>query len=83
VLESLDKAWKILGKIFVECDTRQRSLGELYIDNDLFVEYFCQALGKDFFAECHLVLGKEKSPSRRQMTETLPIATAHRDDRQQ
>jgi hypothetical protein len=33
---------------------------------------FCRALGKDF-AECHLVLGKEKSLSRRQVTVTEPL----------
>jgi hypothetical protein len=37
---------------------------------------FCRTLDKDF-TECHLVLSKEKSPSRRQVTvtETLPSAT--------
>jgi hypothetical protein len=29
-----------LGKVFVECDTRQRKLGEQYISNDFFAEYF-------------------------------------------
>jgi hypothetical protein len=33
---------------------------------------FCRALGKEF-AECHLTLGKEKSPSRRQVTVTDPL----------
>jgi hypothetical protein len=29
-----------LGKHFAECNTRQRTLGELYIGNGLFAEYF-------------------------------------------
>jgi hypothetical protein len=33
---------------------------------------FCRALGKEF-AECLLTLGKEKSPSRRQVTVTDPL----------
>jgi hypothetical protein len=40
VLEALGKARKTLGKVFVECNTRQRTLGELYIGNGLFAEYF-------------------------------------------
>jgi hypothetical protein len=32
----------------------------------------CRALGKEF-VECHLTLGKEKSPSRRQVTVTDPL----------
>jgi hypothetical protein len=28
------------GECFTECDTQQRKLGELYIGNDFFVEYF-------------------------------------------
>jgi hypothetical protein len=42
---------------------------------------FCRALGKDF-AECHLALGKEKSPSRRQVTVTDPLPSAFCDTRQ-
>jgi hypothetical protein len=37
---SLDKAWKTLDKVFAECDSRQRSLSELYIGNSFFDEYF-------------------------------------------
>jgi hypothetical protein len=59
VSETHDKGYFTLGKGFAECNTRQRTLGELYIGNNLFAEYFCRALGKDF-AECHLELGKEK-----------------------
>jgi hypothetical protein len=33
------KARKTLGKVFAECNTRQRTLGELYIGNSLFAEY--------------------------------------------
>jgi hypothetical protein len=40
VSEALDKAWKRLGEDFADCDTRQRKLGELYIGNDFFAEYF-------------------------------------------
>ena len=42
---------------------------------------FCRALGKDF-AECHLALGKEKSPSRRQVTVTDPLSSAFCGTRQ-
>jgi hypothetical protein len=41
---------------------------------------FCRALGKDF-AECHLVLGKLKSPSRRQVTVTEPLPSVGLDTR--
>jgi hypothetical protein len=40
VTEALGKAWKTLDEGFAECDTRQRELGELYIGNDFFAEYF-------------------------------------------
>jgi hypothetical protein len=40
VSESLGKGYFTLGKGFAECNTRQRTLGELYIDNNLFAEYF-------------------------------------------
>jgi hypothetical protein len=40
VPEALGKARKTLGKVFAECDTRQRDLGEQYIGNDFFAEYF-------------------------------------------
>jgi hypothetical protein len=60
VFKALGKALKTLGEGFAECDTQPRKLGELYIDND-------------FFAECHSVLGKEKLPSRRQVTMTEPV----------
>jgi hypothetical protein len=40
VSEALGEAWKTLGEGFAECDTRQRELGELYIGNDFFAEYF-------------------------------------------
>jgi hypothetical protein len=38
---------------------------------------FYWALGKDF-AECHSVLGKEKSSSRRQVTTMEPVPSTHR-----
>jgi hypothetical protein len=40
VSQTLGKARKTLGKGFAECNTRQRTLGELYIGNGLFSEYF-------------------------------------------
>jgi hypothetical protein len=72
VSEALGKAWKTLGKDFAECDTRQRKLGELYIGNNFFAEYFLSGLCKNF-TECHPVLGKEKPPSRRQVTVMDPV----------
>jgi hypothetical protein len=42
-LSSADKVQKALDKLFDECDSRQRSLGELYIRSSFFVEYFCRA----------------------------------------
>jgi hypothetical protein len=44
VSEALDKDWKTLGEGFAECDTRQRKLGELYIDNYFFAEYFLSGM---------------------------------------
>jgi hypothetical protein len=38
---------------------------------------FYRAFGKDF-AECHSVLGKEKSPSRRQVTAMESVPSAYR-----
>jgi hypothetical protein len=40
VSQTLGKGYFTLGKGFVECNTRQRTLGELYIGNSLFAEYF-------------------------------------------
>ena len=42
---------------------------------------FCRAFGKEF-AECHLVLGKEKSTSRRQVTVTDPLPSVFFGTRQ-
>jgi hypothetical protein len=42
---------------------------------------FCRALGKEF-AECHLTLDKEKSPSRRQVTVTDPLPSVFFGNRQ-
>jgi hypothetical protein len=39
---------------------------------------FCRALDKDF-AECHLVLGKEKSSSQCQVAVIEPLSSALRD----
>jgi hypothetical protein len=40
VSQTLGKDYFTLGKGFAECNTRQRTLGELYIGNSLFAEYF-------------------------------------------
>jgi hypothetical protein len=40
VSQALGKGYFTLGKDFAECNTRQRMLGELYIGNNLFAEYF-------------------------------------------
>jgi hypothetical protein len=40
VSQTLGKGYFTLGKGFTECNTRQRTLDELYIDNGLFAEYF-------------------------------------------
>ena len=40
VSKTLGKGYFTLGKGFAECNTRQRTLGELYIGNSLFAEYF-------------------------------------------
>jgi hypothetical protein len=40
VSQTLGKGYFTLGKGFAECNTRQRTLDELYIGNSLFVEYF-------------------------------------------
>jgi hypothetical protein len=69
VSKTIGKALKTFGKGFIECDTRQRKLDELYIGNGLFAEYFLSGT-QQRLAECHLVLGKEKSQSRRQVTGT-------------
>jgi hypothetical protein len=54
-------------------NTRQRTLGELYIGNGLFAEYFLS---------CHLTLGKEKSLSRCQVTVTDPLPSVSFGTRQ-
>jgi 5-formaminoimidazole-4-carboxamide-1-beta-D-ribofuranosyl 5'-monophosphate synthetase len=40
VSEALDKARKTLSEGFAECDTRQREIDELYIDNNFSADYF-------------------------------------------
>jgi hypothetical protein len=40
VSQTHGKGYFTLGKGFAECNTRQRTLGELYIGNSLFAEYF-------------------------------------------
>jgi hypothetical protein len=60
----LCRVLEALGKVFAECNTRQRTLGELYIGNDLFAEFFLSGTrqrkvavivpsdGDGSFAEC-------------------------------
>jgi hypothetical protein len=38
--QALCRVPEALGKVFAECDTRQRELGEQYIGNGFFAEYF-------------------------------------------
>jgi hypothetical protein len=40
VSQTLGKAWKTLSEGFPDYDNRTRKLGELYIANIFFVEYF-------------------------------------------
>jgi hypothetical protein len=40
VSQTLGKGYFTLGKGFAECNTWQRTLGELYIGSGLFAEYF-------------------------------------------
>jgi hypothetical protein len=66
VSQTLGKGYFTLGKCFAECNTRQRTLGELYIGNSLFAEYFLSGTrqrkvtvtapsdGDRSFAECLL-----------------------------
>jgi hypothetical protein len=82
VSETLDKAWKTLGEVFAEYDTRQISLDELYIDNGFFAEYFLSDTWKRLYRVSLGILGKEKSPSRRQVTATGDCVKCHSDTRQ-
>jgi hypothetical protein len=77
VPEALGKAWKTLGKVFAECDTRQIELSKYYIGNGFFTEYFLSG-----FAECQKVLDKEKWLSRRRVTETAPLPSVLGDTQQ-
>jgi hypothetical protein len=69
------KAWKTIDEDFAtlgkegsaNCTSATASLPST----------FYQALGKDF-AECHQLLDKEKSPSRRPVTATEPVLSVHR-----
>src|SRR5688500_7096744 len=66
VSHTLGKGYSTLGKGFAECNTPQRTLGELYIGNILFAEYFLSGTrqrkvtvtapsdGDGSFAECLL-----------------------------
>jgi hypothetical protein len=66
VSETHGKGYFTLGKGFAECNTRQRTLDELYIGNSLFAEYFLSGTrqrkvtvtapsdGDGSFAECLL-----------------------------
>jgi hypothetical protein len=46
VYEALGNVYKALDEVFAECDTWQKSLGEMYIDNGFFVKFFCRSIGK-------------------------------------
>jgi hypothetical protein len=62
-------AWKILGEIFAECDTRNKVSVNCASTTASLPSTFCRTLDKNF-DECHLTLGKENSLSRRQVTVT-------------
>jgi hypothetical protein len=64
VSEALGKASKTLGKVFVECRTRQRALANSTSTKAYLPSTFFRVLGTEF-ADCQGVLGKEKSSSRR------------------
>jgi hypothetical protein len=70
---ALCRVLEALGKVFAECDTLQRELGEQYISNNFFAEYFLSGTR---------VPRKEKSPSRRLVTETVPLPSVLGDTRQ-
>jgi hypothetical protein len=57
VPEALGKPWKTLDKVFDESDTRQRELGEQYIGNSFFVEYFLSGTRQRL---CRVSLGTQQ-----------------------
>jgi hypothetical protein len=56
-------AWETLDKLFAEWDSRQKSLGELYIGSGFFAEYFLSGTRKKL-RRVSPDIGNEKSPSR-------------------
>jgi hypothetical protein len=62
VSEALGKALKTLVKGIAECDNRQKKLGELYIDNGFFAEYFLSGTRQRL---CRMSLGTRQKKSRR------------------
>jgi hypothetical protein len=54
VPEALDKPGKALGKVFAECGTWQRGLGEQYIGKGFFAEYFLSSTRQRF---CRVPIG--------------------------
>jgi hypothetical protein len=48
VSQTLGKGYFIPGKGFAECNTRQRTLGKLYIGSGLFAEYFLSGTRQPF-----------------------------------
>jgi hypothetical protein len=56
----LCRVFEALGKVFVECCTQQRGLGEHYIGKGFFAEYFFSGTWQS-----QIILGKEKRSSRR------------------
>jgi hypothetical protein len=67
----LPSAWKILGKHFAECDTRQESSANSTSATAFLPSTFYRTLDKDF-VECQRVLDKEKRLSRCLVTSPLP-----------
>jgi hypothetical protein len=67
VSEAINKTWKPFGEVFVECDTRQISLGGLYIGKRLL----CRVL----FVGCRVSTGtRQRSTLCAPLPVPLPIA---------
>jgi hypothetical protein len=81
VSETHDKGYFTLGKGFAECNTRQRTLGELYIGNSIFAEHFLTGTRQRL---CRVPFGTRQ----RKVTVTAPsdgdgsFAECHGDTRQ-
>jgi hypothetical protein len=87
VSETHSKGYFTLSKAFAECNTRQRTIDELYIGNSLFAEYFLSGTrqrkvtvtapsdGDGSFAECLLRHSAKRPilPSVRPSAKTGPV----------